>query len=124
MIGTPETSRRAQRAVNPRIRYTLSVGSTIVVKVRHWGVRTKSSKAKRTSDPKRLFGLVLRQLRLKVGLSQEEFAHQMGYHRNYIGQLERGEKSPSLSALFNFSRGLGLRPSELVQKIEELKVEK
>ena len=44
----------------------------------------------------------------------------MGYHRNYIGQLERGEKSPSLSALFNFANGLGLRPSEMLARIERM----
>lgn len=51
-------------------------------------------------------------------MSQEDFAHQMGYHRNYIGQLERGEKSPSLGALFVFAYGLGLRPSEMLARME------
>jgi transcriptional regulator with XRE-family HTH domain len=44
----------------------------------------------------------------------------MGYHRNYIGQLERGEKSPSLNALFNFANGLGLRPSEMLSRVEQM----
>lgn len=71
-------------------------------------------------DPKRSFGILLRELRQQRGFSQEDFAHKMGYHRNYIGQLERGEKSPSLSALFIFANGLGLRPSDLLSRMERM----
>jgi transcriptional regulator with XRE-family HTH domain len=72
-----------------------------------------------TSNPKLAFGIVLRALREQRGFSQDSFAHLSGYHRNYIGQLERGEKSPSLSALFNLSEALKLRPSQLVKMIEQ-----
>ncbi len=78
------------------------------------------SKRPKGLDPKRSFGILLRELRQKRGLSQEDFAHEMGYHRNYIGQLERGEKSPSLTALFNFANGLGLRPSEMLRRVEQM----
>jgi transcriptional regulator with XRE-family HTH domain len=49
---------------------------------------------------------------------QEGFAHRTGYHRNYIGQLERGEKSPSLSALFNLAEAFDKRRSELLTLVE------
>ena len=71
------------------------------------------------SSPKIAFGLVLRQLREQHGDSQDSFAHRTGYHRNYVGQLERGEKSPSLSALFNLSRALGLLPSQILERVEK-----
>jgi transcriptional regulator with XRE-family HTH domain len=71
------------------------------------------------SNPKVAFGLVLRQLREHVGDSQDSFAHRTGYHRNYVGQLERGEKSPSLNALFILSKALGLRPSQLLERVEK-----
>jgi DNA-binding XRE family transcriptional regulator len=41
------------------------------------------------------------------GYSQEALAHRAGYHRNYIGQLGRGEKSSSLNAIFNFANVFG-----------------
>lgn len=51
-------------------------------------------------------------------MSQEELAHVSGYHRNYIGLLERGEKSPSLRTLFNLGGALSVRPSEILRRVE------
>ena len=61
----------------------------------------------------------MRRLRQERGRSQDSFAHQTGYHRNYIGQLERGEKSPSLNALFDFAGSFGMKPSELLRLMEQ-----
>ena len=77
------------------------------------------NRSQHKSNPKIAFGLVLRQLREQYGDSQDSFARRTGYHRNYVGQLERGEKSPSLSALFNLSRALGLRPSQFLERVEK-----
>lgn len=65
------------------------------------------------------FGIVLRQLRQEQGYSQDSFAHRTGYHRNYIGQLERGEKSPSLNALFDLSKTFEMRPSDVLKLVEQ-----
>ena len=66
----------------------------------------------------RLFGQVLQQLRHKRGLSQEELGFESNYHRTYISQLERGQKNPSLKAIFRLARVLGIRPSEMIRRIE------
>ena len=59
-----------------------------------------------------------RSLREERGHSQDSFAHLAGYHRNYVGQLERGEKSPSLNAIFDFAKAVGLQPSEILKSVE------
>jgi transcriptional regulator with XRE-family HTH domain len=51
-------------------------------------------------------------------MSQEELAHVSGYHRNYIGILERGEKSPSLRTLFNLAGALTISPSDILKRVE------
>ena len=73
----------------------------------------------RTRTPQTAFGVVLRRLRENAGFSQDSFAHATGYHRNYIGQLERGEKSPSLGALFNLSQAVGRLPSQVLPMVEK-----
>ena len=80
--------------------------------------RKPSDRVEKTPNPKIAFGAVLRSLREKGGFSQDSFAHLTGYHRNYIGQLERGEKSPSLTAIFNLSKALNVRPARLLEFVE------
>ena len=73
----------------------------------------------RRTSPEIAFGRELRNLRLKRKISQEELGARSGYHRTYIGQLERGEKSPSLRTLFDLAATLGVLPSILVRTIEK-----
>lgn len=61
----------------------------------------------------------LRAVRQSRALSQNELGAKSGYHRTYIGQLERGEKSPSLRTLFNLAVTLGMSPSAIVRKVEQ-----
>jgi transcriptional regulator with XRE-family HTH domain len=69
-------------------------------------------------SPEHSFGRALRKMRQQRGLSQEALAFSTGYHRTYIGMLERGESSPSLRTIFNLSSSLRVRPSELVRAAE------
>jgi transcriptional regulator with XRE-family HTH domain len=85
-------------------------------------VPRKPARTQRPLNPKSAFGIVLRRLREKHGDSQDSFAHRTGYHRNYIGQLERGEKSPSLSALFALAEECGMHPSQVLKMVEKLLV--
>jgi transcriptional regulator with XRE-family HTH domain len=47
-------------------------------------------------------------------LSQEAFADELGYHRTYIGGLERGERNLSLKAVERLAEQLGMDPLELL----------
>ena len=68
--------------------------------------------------PEDLFGMALRDLRKERGLSQEDLAFESGYHPTYIGQLERGKKSPSLRTIVSLAIVLDVQPSELVRRID------
>ncbi len=71
----------------------------------------------------RLFGRILQELRTKRGLSQEKLGFEADYHRTYISQLERGQKNPSLKAIFRLAEALAITPSEMIRRIES-RVEK
>ncbi len=66
----------------------------------------------------RNFGLVLREYRMNAGLSQERLAHDSGLHKNYVGEIERGLKSPSLKSITALAHTLGARPSDLLRAAE------
>jgi transcriptional regulator with XRE-family HTH domain len=52
----------------------------------------------------------LRILRKQRGLSQEALAHQAGIDRNYVGQIEREEKSPTIDMIEKLATALGIDP--------------
>ena len=64
------------------------------------------------------FGNVLRGLRQERGFSQERLGLESGYHRTYIGLLERGMKSPSLQTIFKLAMTLKIEPNELIRKVQ------
>lgn len=68
--------------------------------------------------PEEAFGRALQDLRQRRGVSQEQLGFASGYHRNYISLLERGKKSPSLTALLQLARALNVRPTEFIQRVE------
>ena len=55
----------------------------------------------------------LRVLRKQKGLSQEELAFQAGINRNYVGQIEREEKSPTVDIVEKLATALNAEPVEL-----------
>jgi len=80
-----------------------------------FGMRqTQAARGQKTS-PEIAFG---RALRREQGVSQDELGALSGYHRTYIGQLERGEKSPSLRTVFNLAGTLGVAPSKIIRDTE------
>jgi transcriptional regulator with XRE-family HTH domain len=70
------------------------------------------------SDPKKLFGQKVRELRLARGLSQEALADEAGVHRTFMGSVERGERNISLENIVKIARALKVSPAALLQAIK------
>jgi|SRR5690554_1121940 len=66
------------------------------------------------------FGQVLKECRLKAGLSQEELALESGLDRTYISMLERGVKIPTLSTLVKLSKALSVTPVQFLVRAQQL----
>lgn len=58
----------------------------------------------------------LRVLRKQKGFTQEELADSAGINRNYVGQIEREEKSPTVDMLEKLSKPLEIDPIQLLMK--------
>jgi transcriptional regulator with XRE-family HTH domain len=65
------------------------------------------------------FGALVRRLRLEKGLSQERLAELCGMHRNYVGAVERAERTPSIIAADRLARALGTTMSSMFSELEE-----
>jgi len=74
-------------------------------------------------SPEAAFGQVLREVRRERGITQEDLAFESGYHPTYIGQLERGRKSPSLRTIMSLAAVLGSRGSEMLLRVEAVLAE-
>jgi len=74
------------------------------------------SRARRTVES--IFGEHLRELRAAAGLSQEALAEKAGVHRNYIGHLERGEKTASLDVLVRLANAFDMPVPTLLKQFD------
>lgn len=63
------------------------------------------------------FGKLIRRRRLELGWSQEDFALRIGFHRTYIGSIERGERNVTLLKLLQITEALELNLIEFVKVI-------
>lgn len=59
------------------------------------------------------FGNRVRELRKKLGLSQEELGFKSNIHRTYVGAVERGEQNVSLDNIGRLAKHLKVSLSEL-----------
>ena len=62
----------------------------------------------------KVFGLRIKQLRIKKDLSQEKLSFATGFHRTYIGMIERGERNISLTNMAVFAKVFEVTVSELL----------
>lgn len=60
------------------------------------------------------FAKRVRAERKKLGLSQEEFADKSGFHRTYIGMIERAEKNITLCNIEKLAKALHITISKIM----------
>jgi transcriptional regulator with XRE-family HTH domain len=70
------------------------------------------------ADLPKVFGQVVRRLRLEQGISQERLANLAGIDRAYMGALERGIRNPSLTMIARVAEGLGTSITDIVAAVE------
>lgn len=55
-------------------------------------------------------------LRKGIGISQEELADRCGYHRTYVGMIERGERNITIATLEALAGALGVEAVRLLER--------
>ena len=70
------------------------------------------------ADIRNAFAATTRELRRKLGVAQEEFAHIAGIDRSYMGALERGERNPSLYTVYRLLPAFGISAPEFFTEFD------
>lgn len=65
-------------------------------------------------------GLVIRDTRLRLNISQEKLAETARLHRNALGRIERCEVVVTVGTLCQIADALGVAASELMRMAEAL----
>ena len=62
------------------------------------------------------FGLRIKQLRAEKNISQEKLSFITGFHRTYIGMIERAEKNITLVNMQKIANALGVKIEDLIKE--------
>jgi transcriptional regulator with XRE-family HTH domain len=71
------------------------------------------------ASTKEEFGVRVRGLRKKTGLSQERFADTIRVGRSHMGNIETGKANPTLEIIVKIARGLDLSLAQLFETMDE-----
>jgi transcriptional regulator with XRE-family HTH domain len=71
----------------------------------------------KTRKYRKLLGENIRTYRRNLKWSQERLAETSDLHRNYIGDIERGEENVSIDALMRIAAALKVRLTDLVRDL-------
>ena len=65
-------------------------------------------------DQRQKLGARIRELRLKLGLTQQTLGERCDLSYKYLGNVERARENPTFDALLKIASGLGIEPWELL----------
>ena len=75
-------------------------------------------------DMRKLVGRNFGRLRREKGFTQERFAEVSGFTQQYVSDLERGRRNPTVVTLFHLASALGINHIDLVLPDEEARNER
>jgi transcriptional regulator with XRE-family HTH domain len=70
-------------------------------------------------DMRRLLGRNAKKARIDAGLTQEQLSERSGFSQQYISDLERGLRNPTIVSLYELALALGTTPVALITPDEE-----
>ena len=62
-----------------------------------------------------IFGASVRRVRKEYAWTQEDLADRAGLTTTYVGQVERGDKVPSLTVVLKLASALEVLPAQLLE---------
>ena len=65
----------------------------------------------------KIFGLRIRDLRKKSGLTQSELAEKIGLSTNFIGMVERGERNTSVDKIFKLAKAFDIKLAQFFETL-------
>ena len=66
-------------------------------------------------DMRKLVGRNVRQVRERIGLTQEKLSEISGFSQQYLSGLEQGRRNPTIVTLYELSQALGVSHIELLR---------
>jgi transcriptional regulator with XRE-family HTH domain len=69
-------------------------------------------------DMRRLVGRNVRKIRVEKGLGQEALAAASGFSQQYLSDLERGLRNPTIITIYEIATALGVSHLELLRPME------
>lgn len=70
-------------------------------------------------DMRLLVGRNVKRIRIARGLTQEELAERSGFSQQYLSDLERGRRNPTIVSLWELAQALGATPVDLITPDDE-----
>ena len=64
------------------------------------------------------FGVVVRDLRIEAGLTQEQLGFEAGIRRTFVSLLELGQQQPTLTTIFKLASALDVTPAALIELVK------
>lgn len=70
-------------------------------------------------DMRRLLGRNVRAKRIEAELTQEQLSERSGFSQQYISDMERGLRNPTIVSLYELAQALNTTPVALITPDEE-----